>query len=189
MTRRKRVIVITGVPGTGKTRMSDILAKRLKGAEVVHTTELIKAKRLFSSFDSDGSRIVKMRALERELARIVAGSASRHIIMEGHILCDLKVRGADAVVLREHLEVVKRRLVARGYGRDKVKANLVSEATDYCGAHAERNYKKVYEMFSRSRETLPELVRIAEGKKVRRREIGLLQELPRIIKRERDLVI
>ncbi len=189
MTRRKVVIAITGVPGTGKTRLSDILAKRIGSAEVIHATELVKSRRLFSSFDRDGSRIVRMKELERELGRIVAGSASRVVIIEGHILCDLRIRGAVAVVLREHLDVIKRRLVARGYGKDKVKANLVSEATDYCGAHAERNYARVYEMFSRSRDTLPNMIRIAEGKEVRTREIDLLHELTEIIEKERDFAI
>ncbi len=154
MRSRKGILVITGVPGTGKTRISDVLAKRLGDAEVVHSTELIKAKRLFSSCGRDGSRIVRMKELERELAKIAARSSYRFVIIEGHVLCDLKVRGAAAVVLREHLGVIKRRLEARGYGKEKIKANLVSEATDYCGAHAERNYARVYEMFPRSRNTL-----------------------------------
>ena len=178
MTSGKRIIVITGVPGTGKTRISGVLAGRLKDAEVIHTTELIKAKRLFSSHDRDGAAVVRMKALERELVRLAAASRSRYVIMEGHILCDLKVRGAVAIVLREHLPVLRKRLAARGYGREKMMANLVSEATDYCGAHAERNYGRVYEMFPRAKGSLAELVGIAEGRRVRKREIELLGELP-----------
>jgi adenylate kinase len=189
MKRTKTVIVITGVPGTGKTRISDLLAARIKDAVVVHTTEFIRAKKLFSSYDSDGSLIVQMKALERELARVVARSDRRFVILEGHVLCDLRVRGATAVVLREHLGVIRRRLLARGYGKAKMKANIVSEATDYCGAHAEENYPKVFEIFSRSRSALPDLVRIAEGRKVSKKEIDLLEELPRIIKKDRDFAI
>jgi adenylate kinase len=189
MRRGKAVLVITGVPGTGKTRLSDLLAKRLKDAEVIHTTELIKARRLFSSRGKDGALIVRMRELERELDRLVEASGSRFVIIEGHVLCDLRVRGAVAVVLREHLNVIKKRLLARGYGRDKVKANLVSEATDYCGSHAERNYSRVYEMFSRSGDTLANLVRIAEGRKAPNGEIDLLGELRGIIEKERDFAI
>jgi len=182
MTRRKRIIVITGVPGTGKTRISEILAKRLGDADVIHATDLIKSKGLFSSRDrKDGAIIVKMKALERELARFAAASRSRYVIIEGHVLCDLKVRGASAIVLREHLPVLRRRLAARGYGREKMTANLVSEATDYCGAHAERNYGRVYEMFPRARGALSELVKIAEGRKVPKREIELLGELPTML--------
>jgi adenylate kinase len=189
MRSRKGVIVITGVPGTGKTTISDILAKRLGDAEVVHTTELIKAERLFSSYGRDGSRIVRMKELERGLGRIAARSPYRFVIIEGHVLCDLKVRGAAAIVLREHLGVIKRRLEARGYGKEKIKANLVSEATDYCGVRAERNYARVYEMFPRSRDALARMARIAEGRGVPKREIDLLPELVGIIKKERDLAI
>jgi adenylate kinase len=189
MRRGKGIIVITGVPGTGKTRASDLLAKRLKDAEVIRATELIKAKRLFSSRGKDGALIVRMNELERELGRLAAASKSRFVIIEGHVLCDLRVRGASVIVLREHLNVIKKRLLARGYGRDKVKANLVSEATDYCGAHAERNYARVYEMFSGSRDTLANMVKIAEGRKAPKREIDLLGELKEIIEKEKDFAI
>jgi broad-specificity NMP kinase len=188
MTPRKRVIVITGVPGTGKTRISGLLAGRLKDAEVIHATELIRARGLFSSRDRDGTKVVRMKALERELGRIAEASRSRYVIMEGHILCDLGVRGADAVVLREHLGVLRKRLEARGYGREKTMANLVSEATDYCGANAGRHYRKVYEIFPGQRGALAELVRIAEGKRVAMREIDLLGELISIIKNGKDFV-
>jgi len=185
----KVILVITGVPGTGKTRIAGILKKRIKGVEVIRATDLINRKKLFSSYGSDGSKIVKMAPLSRVINNEVSRSKARVIILEGHILCDIKVRGAKAVVLREHLAAVKKRLLARGYGKDKIRANLVSEATDYCGAHAARNYNNVFEMFSGSRTTLPNLIRMAKGEKVKKQSIDLLEELRRIIKEDRDLAL
>lgn len=186
---RKVILVITGVPGTGKTRIAGILKKRVKGAEVIRTTDLINRKRLFSSYGSDGSKIVKMAALSRAINKEVSRSKARIVILEGHILCDIKVKGAKAVVLREHLAAIKKRLLVRGYGKEKIRANLVSEATDYCGAHAARNYSDVFEMFSGSKTTLPGLIRIAKGGKVKKQSIDLLEELRGIIKEDRDLAI
>ena len=186
---KKTVIVITGVPGTGKTRLAALLRKKLKDAEVIHATELINRERLFSSRARDGSKIVRMAGLERALSREISRSDARVVIAEGHILCDVRIRGAKAVVLREHLSAIKKRLLARGYGKEKVKANLVSEATDYCGAHAERNYGEVFEMLSGSGSTLPSIVRLARGGAVKKQEIDLLEELREMIEKDRDFAI
>jgi broad-specificity NMP kinase len=189
MPRKKIVIVITGVPGTGKTRLAGLLKNRLKDADVIRATELINSERLFSSRARDGSKIVKMAGLKRALAREIEKSSARVVILEGHVLCDIRIRGAKAVVLREHLGKIKRRLLARGYGKEKVKANLVSEATDYCGLHAEKNYGEVFEMLSGSRTTLPSIVKLAKGGRAKKQDINLLEELRGIIKTDRNFAI
>jgi broad-specificity NMP kinase len=186
---KKVVIVITGVPGTGKTRIVELLKKKIKGAETIRATDVINRKKLFSSYGRDGSKIVKMAALSRAINKELSNSKASVVILEGHILCDIKVKGAKAVILREHLNTIKKRLLARGYGKDKVRANLVSEATDYCGAHAARNYGEVFEMFSGSKTTLPSLIRMARGGRIKKQSIDLLEELRRIIKEDRDLVL
>lgn len=185
-----RVLVITGVPCTGKTTLSERLARGLKHAEVIHTTDLINQKKLFSSYASDGSKIVKMRELKAELEKAVRSSKSKIVIIEGHILCDLSIKGARAVVLREHLGMLERRLKARGYSREKIRDNIVSEATDYCGSHAAEHYREVYELLSRAPGVIKDLALIAEGKKKGSRgRIDLLEELRPVIEKDPGLAI
>lgn len=186
---KKRILVITGVPCTGKTMLAKLLKLRLSDAEVIHTTDLISEKKLFSSRAKDGARIVRMTVLGKAIQKIISESRSRTVILEGHILCDLPVRGAKAVVLREHLDILLDRMRKRGYGKEKIKSNLVSEATDYCGAHAEENYREVYELFAGRKDTIAKIVQILNGRKPKAETIDLLKELPRMIEKDKDLVI
>ncbi len=189
MNPRKRILVITGVPGTGKTSFSNSLAKRIGDAEVIHVTEVVNKKRLFRSRSRDGAKIVRMKALERELERMSQRSKKDTLIMESHLLCDLRIRGASVLVLREHLNVLAERMKARGYPVRKIKANIVSEATDYCGARAERNYANVFEAFSRDRKLAGYAMKLLAGKKPRGREIDLIPEFDVFLRKRKELSI
>ena len=68
------------------------------------------------------------------------------IIVEGHLLCDMKIRGATAIVIREHLKTLLKRMERRKYSRKKIENNIVTEAIDYCGVNAVENYDSVYEV-------------------------------------------
>lgn len=189
MNRRKRVLVITGVPGTGKTSFSNSLMKRLNDAEVVHTTEVVNGKKLFSSRSKDGAKIVKMKELKKELDRMIAKSPKRNVILEGHLLCDMKISNAKVLVLREHLTALSRRLEKRGYSRGKIKDNIVSEATDYCGIHAENNYGSVFEAFSSDKQLMSKAMRLLDGKKAKNGQIDLLPEFDKMLRSNSKLAL
>lgn len=188
MMHGKRVIVITGVPGTGKTTLADSLGRMLVDAEIVHVTKVVNDGKLFTSYSSDGAKIVDMRGLSTRLNRIIQESRKATIILESHLLCDMKIRGAVAIVLREHLPVIRRRLEKRRYGKEKLNADLISEATDYCGIRAERNYGYVFETFSRGPRTLADAARIAKGGRPKSARIDLMPELAKMIQKDRTLL-
>lgn len=166
MPSAKRVLVITGVPGTGKTTLADRIAKRVGDAEAVHITELVKAKRLFSGVSKQGELIVETDRLRRELERIIARSVQSVVIIEGHLLCDISVRGAVVLVLREHLPVLAGRLKRRGYSLEKVSENVIDEALDYCGMHSGNHYASVFESFCSDRRLMENVRRLLHGQKV-----------------------
>ncbi len=179
----KRIIVITGTPAVGKSRAAHKLVHILSDAAYVTANRIIIERRLYTGIDRGGAKIVKLKALERTLNKIARTSRNTFVVFEGHILADVKIRNATAVVLREHLHVLARRYRERSYSKGKTMENLISEATDYCGINAERNYRKVYEFFSRDPMLQSKLLTLADGKSVKKEEIELLEELKPFISR------
>ena len=172
----KRVIAVTGTPGTGKTTISKKLAKALKNCELINANDIVKEKRLFSSYAEDGAMVVKMTRLNQEINRRVRSSRADFVIVDGHLLCEMKIDGAVAIVIREHLHTLLKRLKQRKYGRKKIEDNIVSEGIDYCGIRAANYYKKVYELEG-GKVALSSAIKIAKGETVSLPDVELLGEL------------
>ena len=61
-------LLITGVPGTGKTTLAKSLCKKT-GAAIIEINELAELLGLYSHTDpSDGAKVVRLKKLERELS-------------------------------------------------------------------------------------------------------------------------
>ena len=178
----KKVIVVTGTPGTGKTTLSQKLAGLLGSCELIKANDIVREKKLFTSYDRYGSMIVNMKKLSAEVNRRVAKSKADFVIVEGHLLCDIKVRGAVAIVIREHLDTLLGRLKERKYARQKIEDNIVSEGTDYCGVRASGLYSQVYEVAG-GRGALQKMLKIAKGGRVAAKDIDLLEELNGVLKK------
>jgi len=157
-------MLITGVPGTGKSKLAKALAKKLC-YELVDINAVVRAKKLWSGKDREGSLVVKMRELEGVLKRHLHHAP--YSIVEGHLGCEMKLPIDVAVVLRTPPEVLERRLGKRKYGKSKSMENLLAEALDYCTVRAQQNYRDVREIVTDGKESkaLRELVFIAKGSK------------------------
>jgi adenylate kinase len=136
------ILAITGVPGTGKTALSRMLSEKT-GWPVVGANGIVEEKKLWSRKE-EGAKVVDMKRLEKALAKIT--KSKKNLILEGHLLCDLKVKANCIVVLRTRPDVLRKRLETRGYPKKKTDENVLAEALDYCTIEAERRYKKVYEI-------------------------------------------
>ncbi len=181
-------IVITGTPATGKSRLAKMLSRRIKNSEVVDVNAYAIDQNLVLGSDKFGSKIIDTKKLEALLNKLVKKSTSV-LILEGHLLCDMRIKSARAVVLREHLKTLKKRMEMRGYEKEKIYENIVAEATDYCGVEAARHYEKVGEFLSSDPKLLQKVMRfVAEGKGGEN-SIDLLSELLELMKLEKNFAL
>jgi adenylate kinase len=112
------MIGITGTPGTGKTSAAEELKRR--GHRVVHLTETVEG------YIVEEDRLRQTRVVD--IDRWVEEFEPIDGIVEGHLAhllpCDL------VVVLRCRPDVLRQRLNARNYSREKIAENVEAEALD-----------------------------------------------------------
>jgi len=169
MASKKRfVLLITGVPGTGKTTVAALLAKKT-GAALIDMNKLVDVLKLYSEVDeTDGAKVVRLKELQGELSSAIKAE-ERSVIVEGHLGCEMKLPVSKVIVLRCNPKVLRARMASRNYPAAKVSANALSEALDYCTVWSERNYgkKKTWELDTTKRsikQVADEIEKILSGK-------------------------
>jgi adenylate kinase len=111
---------ITGTPGTGKSKVSEELARR--GHIVVHITDTVAPYVSGNDLERD-VRIIDVNRWAAEFVP-VDGFVEGHV---AHLLpCD------RIVVLRCRPDVLKNRLSTRNYREEKILENFDAEALDVC---------------------------------------------------------
>ncbi|MEM2137485.1 MAG: adenylate kinase family protein [Candidatus Anstonellaceae archaeon] len=149
-----RPLLITGVPGTGKTTVAKLLSEKTNSA-LIDINKLVSALKLYSSVDeADSAKIVKLKELQDELsAAIKAELKSRDVIVEGHLGCEMKLPVSKVIVLRCEPKELRRRMAGRSYSPEKISQNALSEALDYCTVLSEKNFgkRKVWEIDTTAR--------------------------------------
>ena len=143
---RGAVIAISGTPGTGKSAVAEVLAKKL-GASLIRLNDLVEKTGIYE-VDADGTKAVRVEDLRRAFRREIAG-ISGPVVVEGH-MSHLLPKGAltHVVVLRTHPRVIMRRLKARGYNEKKITENAEAEALDIIlwEAVKEHGIERVFEI-------------------------------------------
>lgn len=182
----KRIVAITGTPGVGKSTFARKLALNLD-ARLIDVNSIVNEFGLFSGYDKDGAKLVELNALKKQLEKMIR-SIGGSVVVEGHLLCEIKIKGASVIVLREHLETIKKRLLKRRYPVTKVRDNIVSEALDYCGIRSHANYAEVFEVMNDSN-SLRKVMAMLNGRKARQEHIDMMNELEAVIKKDRRFAI
>jgi len=131
-------IVITGTPGVGKSKLAKFLAKKLK-LKLFNEKE-IAIKSNIGHFEED-ELVIPIRKLEKKIKGIL--KKRKNVIIEGHMLCEMKLNVDLAIVITMDPEKLQEILEARGYGINKVLDNIFCEGIEYCKKHAARNYKNI----------------------------------------------
>ncbi|MEW6329122.1 MAG: AAA family ATPase [Candidatus Micrarchaeota archaeon] len=163
------IIILTGVPGTGKSALAAALARKLK-CQLITANDIVNEKKLWKGKDKFGTKIVKMSELRRELGRVIRGARARKIglILEGHLLCEFPLACDFIIITRAHPEILGRRLKARGYPAEKIRENALAEALDYATQLALKNNKRarIYEVDAGRplKRTRAEILKILSGK-------------------------
>jgi len=132
-------IVVTGTPGTGKTRIAKALAKRT-GAKLIGLREFVNENHLFKIRKGQREKEVDIAALRKKLLPCLARLGG--YIVEGHLACEMRLPVDFVFVLRTSPKELEARLAKRHYPRKKLEENLMAEMLDYCTQRAEKEYGK-----------------------------------------------
>ena len=146
-------IVITGVPGTGKTTIAKRLARMLNLPYISLTEE---ARKLGATFECDVKELKKALTLPPSF------------VLEGHLACEFAIPCDVCIVLRCAPQQLEKRLKKRGYSEKKIEENVMAEALDYCTQRARLFYNRVEEVETTHRseeEVLKIILEILKGKK------------------------
>jgi adenylate kinase len=185
----KRIIVITGTPGTGKTTLCNSLLKEFgKKVKIIDVNEVVNKNKFYTEIDKDGAKIVQLNRLKNKLERIISNSKENTIILEGHLLCDMKIKNATAIIIREHLYLLYKRLNKRNYNEKKLLDDIMCEALDYCGINAAKNYNQVYEIMGNKDTLVSQAKKLLFGQKIAKKNIEILEELLPILKKNKLVI-
>ncbi len=129
----RRVIVITGTPGVGKTSISKLLASKL-GTLHIDLGRLVKDEGLFTEIDVERDTLVAdIERVSRKVKEIIE-SSDKDVIVEGHFAVDVIPPEIiyKVFVLRRHPEELRAILERRGFREGKVWENVGAEVLDVC---------------------------------------------------------
>ena len=141
----KKIIAVTGTPGTGKTTLSGRLARELN-AKVISLTDVVNENNLYTGIDLErDSKIVDVKKLGKFIEKLIKTKFSDEetIILEGllsHLICahSKRTSGQDfmpvthVIVLRASPSALKQRLELRGYSKAKIRENIEAEFMGVC---------------------------------------------------------
>jgi len=142
------LIVVAGVPGTGKTSVSRELAL-LTGFTTIELGEYALEKGFILGFDDERKTyVIDEERLAMEIARH-AGMQDKPIIVSTHYPEILQPEVVDKVfVLRTHPLVLEKRLMDKGWDRRKISENIMAEILGVVAYNAVTAFgeDKVYEI-------------------------------------------
>ncbi len=133
------IIIVTGTPATGKTKVAKEIAKRLE-YKYIDVNSIIKENKLTEDYDNKlKSKIVDINKLKKILMKI-KGNA----VIDSHLSHYLPKKFVDlCIVTKCDLKVLKKRLEKRGYNKEKIRENLNAEIFDVCLIEASEKKHKI----------------------------------------------
>jgi adenylate kinase len=129
----RRVLIVTGTPGVGKSSVSRQLSSRLH-AELVSIGDLVREEGLYVRADRKRDTLVAdMEKVSNRINNIILHS-SEMLVIEGHYAVDVVPTEAVKLVfvLRRDPGELRKILRSRGYEGGKVNENIAAEVLDVC---------------------------------------------------------
>lgn len=162
-----KVIIVTGSPGTGKSKIAKKLAKDKK-YEYINVAKLVKDGKLYDKYDRKRrTYVVDTKKLNKFLINIikvykcnkspaltkpgeggrVAGrraNKTKGLVIDSHMSHYLPKKYVDlCIVTKCELKQLKKRLQKRKYNKAKIRENLDCEIFDICLTEAKERGHKV----------------------------------------------
>lgn len=130
---RNKVVVLTGTPGTGKTHISEELAKKLN-YRLIDLNDVIIKKKLYSSYDR------KLKSFVVDVKKIKKLKFRENVLIDSHLSHFIK--SDKVIVLRCKPNELVKRLKVRKYSKEKIRQNFESELIGLISWEA-RKYNKI----------------------------------------------
>ena len=167
----KRVMLVTGTPGVGKTTLAKKLAEKLN-AEYVNLTELSEKANLAKAKDKiRGTNIIDEAKMHREIKTMIEKSQT-DLVIDGHYAAAVtpKAYVTHIFVLRRNPVELRRVMRQLGFNAAKQEENLAAEILDVCLVEALHNQEKekICELDvtgKTTEETLGEVLEVIDHKK------------------------
>lgn len=121
-------IIITGLPGTGKTSIAKELSRKLK-IPLYDIKKFTKAKEV----DIDLLKSKTKKILTKE-----------DWILEGHLFCEYKINSDFVFLLKKEEKELREIYKKRKYSPEKIEENLFCNDIDYFDKKLSKYYKKIY---------------------------------------------
>jgi len=142
-----RIIIVTGTPGTGKTTLSEKLAKKLN-FHYLDVNNVIKKYDISEGYDKKRkTKIIDVKKLNKVLIKEMNTynkKIKNGVIIDSHLSHYLPKRYVDlCIVTKCDLKGLERRLKKKKYSKDKVKENLDAEIFDVCLNESKENRHKI----------------------------------------------
>lgn len=134
-------IIITGTPGTGKTTAAKALAKRYK-SKYINEHELCIGRGIGRIDKKSKELVVLLAELQKAAKKVLV--KEKDFVLEGHLVCEIRLPVDLVVVLTCNPKTLEKRLEQKAYSDEKILDNLHCENTQYC-------FKKALETFGKAR--------------------------------------
>ena len=145
-----KVIIVTGVPGTGKTLLSRKLARKLD-FYYLDVNRLISKHNLAENYDRkrrakiiDPEKLNKFLIKEINFMKSFADKNIKGMVIDSHLSHCLPAKYADVcIVARCGIGELNRRLRKKGFNKNKIRENLQAEIFNICYEEALRKKHRV----------------------------------------------
>ncbi|MFH1751727.1 MAG: AAA family ATPase [archaeon] len=133
-------LLVTGVPGTGKTTHAKLLAEKFSFT-LINDLEFCK-KHSLGVLNSAKELEVDLSLLQEKINSLYKTSGSENYLFEGHLWLEIMVPVKVVLLLHAVPLTLEARLKERNYNDEKILDNIHCEETSYFQNKLLKNYSK-----------------------------------------------